>query len=272
MASRTDFAPALAEAAATMHLQPTLPETMQAIVDLAVSLIPGVDHAAITLEHRTGRRPRPPETVTVSDDTAWELEQVQFQLRQGPLLEVLAEGGRSLVVESVAVDPRWREFAHHSRPLGLRSVLVFRLCAGTTSPGVLTLYSTSADEIDPAAKVLAELFAVHASYAYERRRELEHLNVALASRERIGNAVGVVMERFGLDPQRAFDYLSRVAATQEIKVREVAHELLAGFDESGSAGTPEADATAGTAPAGPASAPVASAAMTTVPVAASPQP
>ncbi|GAB3083997.1 ANTAR domain-containing protein [Nocardioides zeae] len=92
--------------------------------------------------------------------------------------------------------------------------------------GALNLYALETDEIDGESLELAELLAAAAATALGGVRERAHLHTALESRERIGMAVGVVMERFGLDGERAFDYLVRTSQHGNRKLRDVAEALL----------------------------------------------
>lgn len=109
---------------------------------------------------------------------------------------------------------------------GLRSQLGLRLYLDDHARGGLNLYSVSSDVIDPATEQLAELFATHAALIMGRARSEENLNASLASRTTIGIALGLVMERYGLDQERAFSYLTRVASTSETKLRDVAEHLV----------------------------------------------
>ena len=92
--------------------------------------------------------------------------------------------------------------------------------------GALNLYSTSQEEIDPDAEHVAELFASHAAIALHQAREVENLNQALESRKVIGQALGIVMERYGLDENHAFAFLLRASSTSNIKLRDIAAQLV----------------------------------------------
>ena len=92
--------------------------------------------------------------------------------------------------------------------------------------GALNLYSTSQEEIDPDAEHVAELFASHAAIALHQAREVEHLNQAMESRKVIGQALGIVMERYELDETRAFAFLLRASSTSNIKLRDIAAQLV----------------------------------------------
>jgi AmiR/NasT family two-component response regulator len=63
---------------------------------------------------------------------------------------------------------------------------------------------------------------------------VENLKEAMQTRQLIGRAVGIAMERYRLDEQRAFAFLARVSQTSNVKLRAVAEELVA-ETEKGSA-------------------------------------
>jgi AmiR/NasT family two-component response regulator len=73
---------------------------------------------------------------------------------------------------------------------------------------------------------MAALFAAHAGLALGRAQREDQLRTALASRQLIGQAVGIIMERYRMDETRAFDYLARVSSHGNIKLREVAREVV----------------------------------------------
>ncbi len=158
------------------------------------------------------------------------IDEVQFSSHEGPCVDAVESGTSDLVVlENARHAGKYHRFVKGAIPLGLRSTAAIRLFTGDKTVGVLNLYSTSSDTIDEETRTIAELFALHASYAYGHRHQISHLQRAIESRELIGNAVGIVMERYGLDRGRAFEYLVRVAATSQVKVRVVAEELVSGF-------------------------------------------
>jgi AmiR/NasT family two-component response regulator len=91
----------------------------------------------------------------------------------------------------------------------------------------LNLYSTDQDEIDADAESIADLFAAHAAIALRKVREIEGLHRALESRELIGQATGIVMERYTIDADAAFAFLLRASSHGNLKLRDVAERLIA---------------------------------------------
>jgi GAF domain-containing protein len=192
------------------------------LVRLAKAAMPEIDHAGISVVYRDGRV----ETRAATSDLVHELDQLQYSLGEGPCLSAIADGPR-VKVENARHEQRWPGFIPRAVALGLRSQLGVRLFVDEKERGGLNLYSTSSDTIDPETEQVAEFFASHAAQALGRVRVTEHLNSALSSSRAIGMAIGIVMERYQLDPDRAFIYLARVASTSETKLREVAAQLVA---------------------------------------------
>ena len=127
-----------------------------------------------------------------------------------------------VTVNHLRHDQRWPLFASRAAALGLRSQMGLVLHSDDHTRGGLNLYSTETDVIDPDVQHLAELFAAHAALALGFVRQNEDLHSALASRKTIGQAMGIVMERYGVDEDRAFGYLRRVSSNTNVKLRDVA--------------------------------------------------
>ena len=111
--------------------------------------------------------------------------------------------------------------------LGLRSQLAVRLYLDETGAmGGLNLYSTTSDDVDPDTEDVADLFATHAAIALGHAREREALNQALQSRTTIGQAIGILMERYSMNDDRAFAFLVRASSHSNLKLRDIAQELV----------------------------------------------
>ena len=95
-----------------------------------------------------------------------------------------------------------------------------------TARGALNIYSREVGSFAD-MDVVGPLFAHQAAIALDYAREVENLREAIRTRQLIGRAVGIVMERYGLPEQRAFAFLARVSQTRNVKLRLVAEELVA---------------------------------------------
>jgi transcriptional regulator with GAF, ATPase, and Fis domain len=189
--------------------------------------MPEIDHAGVSVAHRDGTV----ETKAATSELVKELDQLQYSLGEGPCLHAI-ESDPVVVVQDARADTRWPRFMKAAVELGLRSQLGLRLYLDEQARAGLNLYSTSSNTIDPETESLAELFASHAALAMGRVRIGENLSAALASRTTIGMALGLVMEKYGMDRDRAFAYLTRIASSSELKLREVAEHLVAEAERS----------------------------------------
>lgn len=221
MSLHGDISDAITQVARAINAPRDLPSLLDTIVEVARDSMPEIDHAGVSVAHRDGTV----ETKAATGELVYQLDQLQYSLGEGPCLHAIATEP-VVLVEQVWRESRWPRFMGGARELGLRSQMGLRLYVDEHTRGGLNLYSTSCDTIDPETAHLAELFASHAALAMGRAWDAENLNAALTSRTTIGVALGIVMERYGLDQDRAFRYLTRVASSSETKLREVAAHLV----------------------------------------------
>lgn len=121
---------------------------------------------------------------------------------------------------------RWPRFIPRAVELGLRSQIGLRLYVENQTLGGLNLYSTATDTINPEVLATAELFAAHAALALGKAQREDNLHSALFTRKVIGQAIGLIMERYEFDEDQAFLYLARVSQHSNHKLRDVAAELV----------------------------------------------
>jgi GAF domain-containing protein len=216
-----DVAAALTEAALAINSPRTLEETLDAIVHAARGSVPGFDHAGISVMHRGGRI----ETLAASDQLVWELDDLQYALQEGPCVEAMRESA-VVTVEHARHDPRWPNYMPKAADAGLCAQLALRLFVDGETLGGLNLYSTQSETVEPEAHRVAELFASHAAIALGRVQREEQLNDALATRQIIGKAIGLTMARYHISEDRAFHFLVRASQTSNVKLREIAREVV----------------------------------------------
>jgi ANTAR domain len=115
---------------------------------------------------------------------------------------------------------------------GVLSQVAVRLFAQNKHIAGLNLYSTDRADVDPDAPEIAQLFATHAGILVGRAQNEHHLHQALETRKTIGQAIGIVMERYRIDAEAAFQFLIRTSMASNIKVRDVAEEVVTASVES----------------------------------------
>jgi len=220
--TRRDIAQAIAAAARTINQTRSLDETLQAITDAARDSVPGFDHVGISTLQKGGEV----DTKAATDDLVLQLDTLQYGLAEGPCVDTLREAD-VVVAPRIRHDQRWPRYVPAAVEMGLRSQLAVRLYLDDQGTlGGLNLYSTTSDDIAPEAEATAELFAAHAAIALGNARQRDTLNEALQSRKVIGQAIGIVMERYEMSEDRAFAFLVRASSHANIKVRDIAQELV----------------------------------------------
>ncbi len=224
MNAHADVGQAIATAARTIHQSQTLDETLAAIAHAARTSIPGFNEVGISMMPKKGKV----ETRAATGDLVYELDYLQYELGEGPCVETLRDA-QVVVAPRIREDRRWPRYVPGAVEMGLRSQLAVRLHLDEEGTlGGLNLYSTTSDEIDEDAKATAELFAAHAAIALSNMNERETLNEALHTRKVIGQAIGILMERYKMSEDRAFAFLVRASSHGNIKVRDIAQGLVDG--------------------------------------------
>lgn len=215
------IATALAAAAREINASKDVDAMLDTIVRVAKRDMPDIDMVGISIAHRDGRV----ETRAATDDLVHELDNLQYELHEGPCVHSI-EAEPVVLVEDLRHEQRWPAYVPLAVRRGLRAQLGLRLYVEDETLGGLNMYSLSSDTIGAETRELAEIFAAHAALTLGRVRKEDQLTEALASRKLIGQAIGIVMERFSLDEDRAFQYLSRVSQHGNVKLRAVAEELV----------------------------------------------
>jgi GAF domain-containing protein len=228
MVELNNVAASLAEAARTIDARHSLEQTLDAIVRAASLSVPGIEHAGISTIDKHGRI----RTRAATDDLVLELDELQYELGEGPCLDALRVG-RVVSVPQLADDERWpRYVAEATRTTELKAQLAVQLFLDEEGVlGGLNMYSTASAELDPDAQGVAELFATHAAIALGRAQEVGGLQTALASRKTIGQGIGILMERYQMSEDRAFAFMTRASSHGNVKLRDLALELVEQLNE-----------------------------------------
>lgn len=212
-------ADAFAELAHELHNQGGLEETLDLLVDASPALVGG-DAAAVLLS----RKGRLSESGPGSDKAAEKADQLQLEYEEGPACE--AAGERRTVVVNDTRDHSQDRWAQGLTALGFRSALSVRLWTASATLGAITFYGGRPRAFDENAVAVAEIVARHASIALASARQEDSLNQAIDGRKLVGQAQGILMERFDLDDRRAFDVLRRYSQSRNLKLTEVARLLV----------------------------------------------
>lgn len=206
----------------------SLESVVRTVTELTARVLPGEPITSVTI-----LRGDQPATVASSGPLALDLDQEQYRLASGPCLSA-ATTGRSSEIVDTRRDQQWPEFAARAAAAGCDSVFAFPLPVQEKVSGSLNVYARRLTTTDQRTRGLLARFAAYAvvpvsnMYLYEAAVErAEHLQTALDSRGVIDQAKGMLMERFKLTPDAAFQALTRVSMESNTKVRDVAERFVA---------------------------------------------
>ncbi|MGN6251704.1 MAG: GAF and ANTAR domain-containing protein [Marmoricola sp.] len=199
----------------------SLRTTAESVVAIALQTLE-CDYAGLTVFGPNGRL----ETMAPSDPIVEHADKLQYELEEGPCVAA-AEDGTTYVCRDLATDPRWPRWGPVAAELGLGSLVGTRLVSGDHVLGALNLYCSRERDFAAADRDMAEVLAVHAATALIAVRERENLHAAMDARTLIGQAQGILMERFDIDAESAFGVLRRYSQTRNLKLRIVAEDVVA---------------------------------------------
>ena len=210
-----------------MSSEPTVQAILQRIVDVAAQSIEGCDGAGVLLLHR-----REIVAGSWSNDLVREIETMEYELGEGPCQDAIWQHP---VFESADLRDhfsQWPEFAPRAVEAGIESMLGFRLFVAADTLGSLDLYGYRRGAFDETSRAIGTVLAAHAALALAgaqvHEQDLDtvaHLREALATRDLIGQAKGILMATRHVDADAAFDLLVRTSQDQNTKVRNVAEDV-----------------------------------------------
>ena len=210
-----------ARIARALQAAPTPTETAEQIVGYVRDQL-DADDAGITVIRARGRL----GTVAATDSLVEQADSLQDELNEGPHRDN-SWHGETLVVNCLAGDGRWPRWAASVAALGVSSVLAVELTTVEDERiGSINVYWTRPRTLTADDVAFVNIFARHAALALSSAMNEEGLNVALDSRKLIGQAQGILMERYGLDEARAFEVLRRYSQEHNLKLRRVAEYLV----------------------------------------------
>jgi transcriptional regulator with GAF, ATPase, and Fis domain len=202
--------------------------TLETVVRLAVEIVYGCEHAGIlTAERRGGVR-----TAAATGEIVYWCHNLQGQLREGPCYDALWQH-QTFYAADMRADTRWPNYAPRAAAAGVGSVLGFQLSVGDDSLGALDLYSAKPRAFNQRAEKIGTIFAAQAAVAMAWAKTESNLREAIASRQAIGEACGILMERYRVTAEQAIALLRRVSQAHNIKVRALAAEISGGGEIPG---------------------------------------
>lgn len=221
----------LAEASRAAIAQAAPGDALQAVIDMAVQTGP-CDVASITA---LGAQ-RSVTTIAASDDRVREADRYQYEFAEGPCLDAVWTDGVFLIPD-LSVDGRWPRWSVEAKRLGIGSSISVHLFADTKL-GSLNLYSLSPRTFSDTEVENARVIAAQASVVVAYTRTRENLWRMVDTRNLIGQAQGILMQRYGLTAEKAFAVLRRYSQTHNVKLVQIAEQLASTGSLPGLDGAP----------------------------------
>lgn len=215
-----ELAGQLSDLARELQQEDDVHAVLSGIVYAALDLIPGTAHASISLV--TGRKKVDSEAA--SGDLARQVDALQNSTGQGPCLDA-AYQERVVRVPDLSQEDRWPDFSRGAVKLGARSMLSFQLFVEGDRLGALNLYGEGPEAFDAESEQAGLLVAAHAAVAFADSQKISQLGEALESRQLIGQAEGILMERYKITAEQAFLLLTRASSRSNVKLRDIAEHL-----------------------------------------------
>jgi GAF domain-containing protein len=194
--------------------------TLQAITAAAVEVVPHAQECSIT--YVIGRSRVEPRAAT--SDVPQQVDRLQERVGQGPCLDAAWEAD-VVRVDDVATDDRWPDFGREAAALGVGSMLCFQLFVLGDQLGAMNLYAGRPGAFDDEDQDVGHVLAAHAAVAVAGAEHEQNLRSAVASRDVIGQAKGILMERYKITADQAFGLLAQVSQELNRKLVDVAREL-----------------------------------------------
>lgn len=214
-----DLAARFAEFAAEFHAEPGAQRTIELIAESARDALT-CDDAGVLL--RAG------SSVSTAAATSHRVEvsdQIQREKADGPCFAA-TQTSELFRVDDTTLETPWPEWAHEVAKLGIRSALGVPLRTHDRNYGALNLYSNEASAFNDDDVAVAAIFARHAALAVDAATKEETLEQAIDARKLIGQAQGIIMERYDLDADAAFDTMLRFSQHNNVKLRHVAERIV----------------------------------------------
>ena len=218
----------LTELGDVLTSQPSLDESLAKITELAAELVPGADHVGTSLAAGG-----PIQTKGSTDHVAQIVDEIQHELGEGPCVESI-ERDDVFWVDDLDRDGRWPRFAAVVQArTPVRSILAVVIPLGGTSIGALNLYADEINAFEKDDHAIAAIFATQAAVVLAATQQriddaakIQNLRQALASRDLIGQAKGILMSRETCTDEEAFRMLSAASQKLNLKLREIAQLVV----------------------------------------------
>jgi GAF domain-containing protein len=193
---------------------------LQRGVELAVTLVPRVDHATVTV-----LTPHYVETAAASDEVARRGDGWQHELSEGPGLDSVRTR-TTVLSRDLRVDARWRSWGPRvADRLGVRATLSVLFDVAPDAVGSLNLYADRVQTWDGQQQRLAQALGDQLALAVADARLIDAREREALARIGLGQAQGIVMERYRMTAEQAFDHLERLSQVTQVPLVHLAERI-----------------------------------------------
>lgn len=216
-----ELAQRMAELARSVAAPRDIEAVLSGVTATAVELLDGADTAGVLLVSKGGKF----ESLSGTSDLIYEIDRLQEKHNAGPCVDAAI---KDLVVrtEDFEIETRWGDYSREVCKLGVRSSISFKLYTGDRTAGALNVFSRHPNNFGADSEVIGSILAGHAAAAILASRDSQQLQAALLSRDVIGQAKGMLMERFSIDSLAAFEMLRKLSQQMNVRLAEVAQRVV----------------------------------------------
>ena len=210
----------LAELVSALVRGAGIEEMLTKLTSASVALVPGAEFAKISLIGNGHLR-----SIAATSESIALLDGAQQAAGQGPCLDAVRTQ-KPIRCSDLRTDVRWPQFARAATTAGVHRVLSCPLDMPGGSGATLTVFGSQPGAFGSGSATIATMLASHAALALLTAEHERQFRAALATRDIIGQAKGMLMERFGVDSARAFALLKQMSQETNTPVRQLAARLV----------------------------------------------
>ncbi len=211
----------MAELARTSAAPRSVNDVLADVTSTAKELIPGTDSAGILMIGKGGKF----DSLAGTDELPHRLDVLQMKFEEGPCVQA-AIAETIVRTDDFRTEHRWPRYSPAVVDIGVLSGLSLKLYTSNRTAGALNLFAFKPNAFDATDETTGAVLAAHAAAAILASREGEELQSALSTRDRIGQAKGIIMERYNVDDIRAFEMLRKLSQDGNTRLVDIAQRVI----------------------------------------------
>lgn len=216
-----DLAVRMADLARSVAGQRSVNDVLSDVTAAVMELVPGTDTAGVLMIGKGGKF----DSLAGITELPHQLDELQMKFNEGPCMQAALD---DLIVrtDDFRDEKRWPQYSPAVAEIGVLSGLSIKLYTASRTAGALNLFAFKPHAFTAEDETTGTILGAHAAAAILASREGEELQSALTTRDRIGQAKGIIMERYGVDDVRAFDMLRRLSQDSNTRLVDIAQRVI----------------------------------------------